>query len=99
MNSAVLLEMSKQKSKAKNNRGTWQVTLHDDSVNTFEHVIDCLIDICGHNQFQAHQCALITHNRKRCVVYKDRWDACENVRKLLKSEGLKVTVEKHEKSI
>jgi ATP-dependent Clp protease adaptor protein ClpS len=89
--------MSKQKSKKTNNRGTWQVTLHDDSVNTFDHVIDCLMDICGHNQFQAHQCALITHNRKRCVVFKDRWEACETTRKLLKQQGLTVTIEKYEK--
>jgi ATP-dependent Clp protease adaptor protein ClpS len=91
--------MSKKKSQTTNNRGVWQVTLHDDSINTFDHVIDCLIDICGHNQFQAHQCALITHNRKRCVVYKDKWERCEFIRKLLKDEGLTVTVEKYEKDV
>lgn len=99
MNSAVLLEMSKTKLKAKSKRGTWQVTLHDDSVNTFEHVINCLVDICAHNEFQAHQCALIVHNRKRCVIYKDNWAGCETVKQLLRSEGLTVTVEKYEKSI
>jgi ATP-dependent Clp protease adaptor protein ClpS len=99
MNSAVLLEMSRTKLKAKSKRGTWQVTLHDDSVNTFEHVINCLVDICAHNEFQAHQCALIVHNRKRCVIYKDNWAGCETVKQLLRSEGLTVTVEKYEKNI
>ena len=99
MNSAGLLEMSRTKLKAKSKRGTWQVTLHDDSVNTFEHVIECLVDICAHNEFQAHQCALIVHNRKRCVIYKDNWAGCETVKQLLRSEGLTVTVEKYEKNI
>jgi len=98
MSSAVLLEMSKNKSKRTTKRGTWRVILHDDSVNTFEHVIDCLIDICGHNQFQAHQCALVTHNKKRCAVYKDTWAGCDNVKKMLHSEGLTVTVEKYEET-
>lgn len=99
MNNAVLLEMSKQKSKATNNRGIWQVTLHDDPVNTFDHVIECLMDICGHNQFQAHQCALITHNRKRCVVFKDKWESCNLTCKLLQQQGLTATIQKYEKDI
>jgi ATP-dependent Clp protease adaptor protein ClpS len=98
MNSVVLLEMSKPKPKKITKRGTWQVTLHDDAVNTFDHVIDCLVDICAHNEFQAHQCALIVHNRKRCVIYKDTWAGCDTVKHLLRAEGLTVTVEKHEKN-
>ena len=98
MSNAVLLEMSKTQSKRKSKRGIWRVILHDDSVNTFEHVIDCLVDICGHNQFQAHQCALITHNRKRCSVYRDNWAGCENIRRLLHSEGLTVSIEKYEET-
>jgi len=98
MSSAVLSEMSSKKLKPKSKRGTWQVTLHDDPVNTFDHVIDCLVDICAHNEFQAHQCALIVHNRKRCVIYKDNWTGCETVKQLLRAEGLTVTVEKHEKT-
>ena len=98
MNSAGLLEMSSKKLKPKSKRGTWQVTLHDDPVNTFDHVIECLVDICAHNEFQAHQCALIVHNRKRCVIYKDNWSGCEVVKQLLRAQGLTVTVEKYEKN-
>ncbi|HPS84363.1 MAG TPA: ATP-dependent Clp protease adaptor ClpS [Bacteroidales bacterium] len=35
--------------------------LMNDDVNTFDHVIDSLIEICNHNEEQAEQCALITH--------------------------------------
>ena len=35
--------------------------LYNDDVNSFEHVIACLIDICGHSSHQAEQCAMIVH--------------------------------------
>ena len=82
----------------KSKRGKYQVVLHNDNHNTFDHVINCLIDACGHNEFQAHQCALITHNRKRCAIYRDNWSGCETVKRLLHSEGLTVTIEKYEET-
>ena len=42
--------------------------LYNDEVNTFEHVIDTLIEVCGHTQEQAMQCATITHNNGKCAV-------------------------------
>lgn len=44
------------------------IQLKDDNVNSFEYVIKCLMTICGHNYYQAHQCALLTHNTKICNV-------------------------------
>lgn len=95
MNSAVLSEMLKKKST--NKRGTWQVILHDDNKITFDHVIDCLMDVCGHNQFQAHQCALITHNKKRCSIFVDSHNSCQVTADLLNKLKLTVSIEKHEK--
>ena len=43
MNNVVLLEMLKKQSN--NKRGQYQVILHDDSKNTVDHVVDCLMDI------------------------------------------------------
>lgn len=42
--------------------------LINDSYNTFEHVMNCLVAICGHNELQAEQCALITHYKGRCEI-------------------------------
>lgn len=95
MNSAQLSEMSKKHSKT--NRGQHSVILHDDNVNTFEHVINCLIDVCGQNQFQAEQCTLIVHTAKRCAVFTDSYAECESVYEYLFKLGLKVTIEKHKK--
>ncbi|MCF8378345.1 MAG: ATP-dependent Clp protease adaptor ClpS [Bacteroidales bacterium] len=45
-----------------------ELVLHNDDVNTFDYVIETLIEVCDHNLEQAEQCALITHYRGRCVV-------------------------------
>ena len=88
--------MSQKKSK-KIHRGQYQVILHNDNHNTFDHVINCLIDICGHNYYQAVQCATLTHGAKQCSIYVDTFESCENVREELFKEGLTVTVTKLEK--
>lgn len=44
------------------------LVLFNDDVNTFDFVIDTLIDVCGHDQLQAEQCALIVHYKGKCAV-------------------------------
>ena len=95
MNNVQLYEMSKKALK-KSKRGKYRVILHNDNHNTFEHVIDCLIDACGHNEFQAHQCAIIVHNAGRCAVFVDSHDTCKSVYEYLIKSKLKVTIEKYD---
>jgi len=42
--------------------------LINDDVNSFNHVIKTLIDICGHDEMQAEQCAVLTHHKGGCVI-------------------------------
>ncbi len=42
--------------------------LFNDDFNTFDFVIDTLIDVCGHDHLQAEQCALIVHHKGKCAV-------------------------------
>ncbi len=42
--------------------------LWNDDVNSFDDVIDALVDICGHDELQAEQCATITHYKGKCDV-------------------------------
>ena len=44
------------------------LVLFNDDVNTFDFVIDTLIDVCGHDTLQAEQCALIVHYKGKCAV-------------------------------
>ncbi|NND15320.1 MAG: ATP-dependent Clp protease adaptor ClpS [Eudoraea sp.] len=45
-----------------------EIVLFNDDVNTFEHVIDTLIDVCDHTPEQAEQCSLIVHYNGKCTV-------------------------------
>jgi ATP-dependent Clp protease adaptor protein ClpS len=42
--------------------------LINDDVNSFNHVIKTLIDVCGHDEMQAEQCAVLTHHKGGCVI-------------------------------
>ena len=45
-----------------------EIVLFNDDVNTFDHVIDSLIEICDHTMEQAEQCALLVHYKGKCTV-------------------------------
>jgi ATP-dependent Clp protease adaptor protein ClpS len=45
-----------------------EIVLYNDDVNTFDHVIRCLIKICEHTYMQAEQCAYLVHFTGKCVV-------------------------------
>lgn len=45
-----------------------EIVLFNDEVNTFEHVIETLIDVCEHTPEQAEQCSLIVHHNGKCTV-------------------------------
>lgn len=42
--------------------------IYNDDVNSFDHVILCLMRYCEHTIEQAEQCAMIAHTTGKCVV-------------------------------
>ena len=44
------------------------IILYNDDVNTFDHVIYCLIKYCKHTEEQAEQCAMLVHYKGKCTV-------------------------------
>ena len=96
MNNVQLLEMSKKQS---TKRGTWELILHNDQTVSFDHVITCLVEICGHNEYQANQCALLTHNTKRCSIVVDKYNICSNIKDHLIEAGLTVTMKKQKRNV
>ena len=95
MNNVRSLEMSKKNLITK--RGKWEVILHNDDHNTFDHVVTCLMDVCAQNYLQAVSCATLVHQNSRCSVFVDVWDECEDVRTELSDLGLMVTTSKYKK--
>lgn len=45
-----------------------ELILFNDEVNTFDYVIESLIEVCGHDPFQAEQCALTAHFNGKCGI-------------------------------
>jgi ATP-dependent Clp protease adaptor protein ClpS len=50
------------------NQEVKKLILWNDNVNTFDYVIEVLIEVCGHNPYQAETCALIAHYKGKCAV-------------------------------
>jgi ATP-dependent Clp protease adaptor protein ClpS len=55
--------------------GEKELILYNDDVNTFEYVIETLIEVCGHDALQAEQCALITHLNGKCGIKTGPFDS------------------------
>lgn len=63
-----------------------EIVLFNDDVNTFDHVIDSLIDVCEHTLEQAEQCSILVHYKGKCTVktgeYKDLKPKCSKLLQL-----------------
>lgn len=46
----------------------YSLIVHNDEVNTFDWVIECLMTVCGHTEQQAEQCAMFIHFRGKYAV-------------------------------
>ena len=93
MNNVQLFEMSKKQSTKP--RGKWQVSVLNDDYNTFDHVIDSLMEICNHSYLQAVQCSTLIHQTGKSSVYIDQWNHADEVYHDLQEEGLTVIITKY----
>lgn len=69
------------------------VILHNDEVNTFDFVINSLIDVCNHDPLQAEQCTFIVHYNGKCDVKKGTFSELRPIRTELSNRGLTATIE------
>lgn len=69
------------------------IILHNDDVNTFDHVIQCLVQICKHQPTQAEQCAQIVHHKGKCDVKSGTIEVLEPIAQTLLRNKLSVTIE------
>lgn len=90
--------MSKKKLEPKANRGKWVVVMHNDNHNTYDHVVDCIMDICGYGYLQSVQIATIIDSAGMCKLMEDNYETCSTVHRELLRQGLKVMIEKYAKS-
>ncbi len=72
---------------------TRKLILYNDDVNTFDHVIDCLISICKHDVHQAEQCAMIVHYKGKAIVKEGEEDSLRIMCEALLDKGLSAVIE------
>lgn len=54
-----------------------EIVLFNDEVNTFDHVIETLVDVCKHSYEQAEQCSLLVHYKGKCTVKTGLYEELE----------------------
>ena len=69
-----------------------ELILYNDDVNTFEYVIDTLIEVCGHDPYQAEQCALAAHFNGKCGIKSGAFDVLKPFYDEMTNRELTVTI-------
>lgn len=70
-----------------------EIVLHNDDVNTFDHVIHSLMTVCDHDPIQAEQCAWIVHNNGKCSVKRGSYEQLEVRCDALQQRGLSAEIQ------
>ena len=64
------------------------LTIFNDDVNTFDHVINTLIKVCTHTIEQAEQCAWIIHHKGKCSVKRGAYEILKPMREAICDAGI-----------
>lgn len=69
------------------------LVVYNDDVNTFDFVIEALMEICEHTAEQAEQCTLLIHYKGKCAVKKGPFDKLASMRNAICQRGISAEVE------
>lgn len=73
--------------------GINELVLYNDDFNTFEFVIETLIDVCGLEPLQAEQITLIVHYKGKCGVKSGVYTELNPMYNEMTNRGLTVSIE------
>lgn len=68
------------------------LVLHNDDYNTFDFVIESLIEVCQHTVEQAEQCTWLVHFKGKCEVKSGSYDYLEPMCTALLDRGLSAEI-------
>ena len=69
------------------------IIVWNDEVNTFEWVIETLMEVCGHSEEQAEQCALLIHTKGKYGVKQGSYDDLKPLTDAITERGIGATLE------
>ena len=72
---------------------TRKLVLHNDDVNTFDWVIDALVEICRHSVEQAEQCSYIIHHKGKYAVKHGSLESLKPMKDAIIDRGINATIE------
>lgn len=67
--------------------------IHNDDINTFDFIIETLVELCNHDPYQATQCALIAHYKGKCEIKKGHFEELQKLKQLFQNRGITTTIE------
>ena len=70
-----------------------ELVVWNDDENTFDWVIESLIDICNHTFEQAEQCSLIIHHKGKYAVRSGAYEQLKPMKGGLIDRGINATIE------
>ncbi len=71
----------------------YKLVVWNDNKNTFEWVIETLMDICSHTHEQAEQCAYIIHFQGKYAVKEGDYETLKPMREAITERGINATIE------
>jgi ATP-dependent Clp protease adaptor protein ClpS len=71
----------------------YHLIVWNDEVNTFEWVIETLVEVCKHSYEQAEQCAYIIHFRGKYAVKHGSYEELKPLCDAITERGIGATVE------
>ena len=72
---------------------SFNLIVWNDSINTFDWVIETLIEVCGHTPEQAEQCAYIIHHQGKYAVKQGDYETLNPMRDAITERGINATIE------
>ena len=75
------------------NESTCSLIVWNDEVNTFEWVIETLIEVCGHSPEQAEQCSYFIHYKGKYAVKQGEYDELKTMCDAITERVIGATVE------
>lgn len=72
---------------------TSQLIVWNDEVNTFDWVIETLIEVCKHTPEQAEQCAMFIHTKGKYAVKEGDYENLKPMCDAITERGINATVE------
>jgi ATP-dependent Clp protease adaptor protein ClpS len=71
----------------------YHLIIWNDDVNTFDWVIQALMEICNHSYEQAEQCSLLIHFKGKYAVKEGSYEDLEPMCTAITDRGISATIE------